>query len=190
MSTITKDMLDPELKQFDEFLGNQDWVGAAQMIAVQLHSGQVDKQGAPYLGHLHRVARIAEGIMDVHMDRETVVAVALLHDSIEDTDVTYEELAEIFPSRVVDEVAILTRPDGVSYRGFIDQIALTRSPVAILVKLADLEDNTNPARGPIPPSLSKRYHLAKLRLEEALVDVSRGVYRDEWIIKEEEESNG
>lgn len=104
----------------------------AAVICVTKHAGQRDKMGSAYFQHPMRVA------MRCGNDEEKMVA--LLHDTIEDTDVTVEYLlAEGFPQSIVDGVLSVTKCKGESYEDFVArarQNALGRA-----VKIHDLEDN-------------------------------------------------
>lgn len=104
----------------------------ALQIAVQAHAGQKDKSGAAYIFHPIRV-----------MSRCTSPAakiVGLLHDVVEDTPVTFDELAaEGFCAEVLDALRLLTHDDAVPYADYIEQVKT--HPIATEAKLADLEDN-------------------------------------------------
>ena len=108
----------------------------AMILAYAAHHGQLDKSGIPYI--LHPV-HLAE-----QMDDEISCCVALLHDTVEDTDVTLEDLAKIFPAEVVDAVSLLTHREGVPYFDYVR--AIKANPVAIKVKLADLAHNGDQSR--------------------------------------------
>lgn len=104
----------------------------AALICVTKHAGQRDKMGCAYFQHPMRVA------MRCHTDEEKMVA--LLHDTIEDTDVTAEYLlAEGFPQSVVDGILSVTKRPGESYEEFVARAK--RNPLGRVVKLHDLEDN-------------------------------------------------
>ena len=104
----------------------------AIQLAVQRHRGQKDKAGAPYILHPLRVmARMAT-------DVERMVAV--LHDVVEDTGTTLDDLHQLgFPAAAISAVERLTRRAGEPYEAFIARIK--PDPLARRVKLADLEDN-------------------------------------------------
>lgn len=104
----------------------------AALICVTKHAGQRDKAGCAYFQHPVRVA------MRCRTDEEKIVA--LLHDTIEDTDVTTEYLlAEGFPQAIVDGILSVTKRDGESYEAFVARAK--RNPLGRVVKLHDLEDN-------------------------------------------------
>ncbi|MGM9871031.1 MAG: GTP pyrophosphokinase [Muribaculaceae bacterium] len=104
----------------------------AALICVTKHAGQRDKMGCAYFQHPMRVA------MRCRTDEEKIVA--LLHDTIEDTDVTPEYLiAEGFPQTVVDGILSVTKRVGESYEDFV--VRAKQNPLGRVVKLHDLEDN-------------------------------------------------
>ena len=108
----------------------------AMNLAYNAHHGQFDKGGVPYIFHPIHLAE--------EMDDEVSTCVALLHDTVEDTAVTLEELAEIFPREIVEAVDLLTHRDGVEYFDYVRSIRA--NPVAVKVKLADLRHNGDPKR--------------------------------------------
>lgn len=108
----------------------------AMQIAYDAHHGQVDKAGVPYIFHpLH----LAEAMED-----EISCCAALLHDTVEDTDITPEFLAAEFPQAVVEAVRLLTHEDGTDYFDYVRR--LRSNPIAKKVKLADLAHNSDATR--------------------------------------------
>ena len=110
---------------------------AAKAIAHREHSDQSDKAGQPYIGH---VSRVAARVSDDH-DAETV---AWLHDVVEDTDVTLDDLRAEFPPEVVEAVDAVTYRDDSPRDAYYERIAA--NPLAKKVKLADIADNSDPVR--------------------------------------------
>jgi len=109
----------------------------AIMIAVNAHRGQLDKQDLPYVLHPLRV-------MLKQKDPEARVA-AVLHDVVEDTEVSLEDLAGAgFSAEALEAVRLLTHDKSVPYLDYVKAIAA--DPIARQVKLADLEDNLDPSR--------------------------------------------
>ena len=105
-------------------------------IAYHAHHGQVDKAGVPYIFHPLHLAK--------QMEDEISCCAALLHDTVEDTDVTLEALASEFPAEVVEAVRLLTHSEDTDY---FDYVRCIRSnPIAMKVKLVDLNHNSNAAR--------------------------------------------
>lgn len=108
----------------------------AMRIAYDAHHGQIDKSGDPYIFHPFHLAE--------QMENEAEVCVALLHDTAEDTDVTLEQLAEEFPTEVIDALRLLTHEDGTDYFDYVRK--LRENPIAKAVKLADLSHNSDETR--------------------------------------------
>lgn len=99
-----------------------------------LHKDQTDKSGLPYVFHPWHVAE--------SMDDEMKTTVALLHDAVEDTDITLDDLIEGgFPEEVVSVFALMTHEEGVDYFDYIKKLA--DNPIAREVKLADLKHNSD-----------------------------------------------
>jgi (p)ppGpp synthase/HD superfamily hydrolase len=123
----------------DELLTATDQLARASAIASIAHRGQVDKAGEPYLGHVQRVAGMFD---DAHWVERCI---ALLHDTIEDSDITEVDLFRAGVDRhVLDAVVLLTRTEDVAPAEYYARIS--GNPAARLVKLADLADNANPER--------------------------------------------
>ena len=108
----------------------------AMQIAYQAHHGQTDKCGCPYVFHPFHLAE--------QMQDEYTVCAALLHDVVEDTDMTIEQLAEEFPEPIIEAIKLLTHQDGVDYFEYVR--ALKGNPIAKAVKLADLAHNSDRER--------------------------------------------
>jgi (p)ppGpp synthase/HD superfamily hydrolase len=103
-------------------------------IAVRAHAGQKGKDGSPYILHPLRVMTRAR------TDEERMAAV--LHDVVEDSEVTLEDLRGAgFPEEVLTVVRLLTHEEGVSYEDYVER--LKPHPMARRIKLADLEDNSD-----------------------------------------------
>ena len=110
----------------------------AMKIAYQAHHGQTDKAGLPYVFHPFHLAE--------QMNDEYSVCVALLHDVVEDTDMTLDELKKIFPAEIIDAIALLTHPKNVPYLAYVERIK--DNPLARAVKIADIHHNSDPSRMP------------------------------------------
>lgn len=108
----------------------------AMRLAYQAHQGQLDYNGIPYIFHPVHLAE--------QMDDEISCTVALLHDTVEDTAVTLDDLRREFPAEVVDAVALLTHDASVDYFDYVR--AIKRNPIAVKVKLADLAHNSDQTR--------------------------------------------
>lgn len=124
----------------------QSFVQVAEAIARRAHAGQADKSGVDYIGHPERVAA---GVR-THGGDDGAVAAAWLHDVLEDCDVTAGDLLEAgIPVPVVEAVRAVTKTKGETLEDYCARIRA--NPTAMLVKRADLEDNTDPARTAILP---------------------------------------
>ena len=108
-------------------------------IAAEAHAGQNDRAGAPYILHPIRLM--------IQMDSENAMMAAVLHDVVENSVWTLDDLRkEGFSNEVLNAVDSLTHRDkeGEDYWDYIQRAK--SDPIAIKVKLADLEDNLNPDR--------------------------------------------
>lgn len=133
----------------------------AIQIAVLAHNGQVDKGGQPYI--LHPISVMMK------MDTIEEKIVAILHDSIEDSNIKEEELIAFgIPKKLVDEIDLLTRKNGDSYMQYISKVKTGK--IAKKVKLADLETNMDLNRIKKPTKTDfdrvKKYKKAYKRLLE------------------------
>lgn len=108
----------------------------AMRIAYNAHHGQLDKSGIPYIFHPCHLAE--------QMNDEYTTCVALLHDVVEDTDVTLDQLSDIFPQQVVDAIALMTHTADTDYLTYVEKIK--HNPIAKTVKLADLKHNSDQTR--------------------------------------------
>lgn len=121
----------------------------AALICVTKHQGQRDKMGCAYFQHPVRVS------MRCSTDDEKIVA--LLHDTIEDTDVTPEYLLrEDFPQYLVEAILSVTKRDGESYEEFVARAK--ENPIGRHVKIHDLEDNLDVMRlDEVSPDMAARF---------------------------------
>lgn len=109
----------------------------AMKLCFEAHKDQVDKSGMPYVFHPFHLAE--------QMQDETTTVVALLHDVIEDTDYTLQDLTDMgFQKEITDALALLTHDKDVPY---MDYVATVKgNAVAKAVKLADLQHNSDLSR--------------------------------------------
>lgn len=116
---------------------NNNLLKKALAIATKVHEGQTDKAGVLYILHPIRVSNRCR------TDEERIVAI--LHDTIEDTDVTPDYLlSEGFPKNIVEAVLSVTHNEGESYEDFV--IRSKQNPIGRQVKIHDLEDNMDITR--------------------------------------------
>lgn len=136
---------------------NQDLLERALTFCVLAHKEQRDKGEKVYAFHPIRVSQR----LDDNFDK----ICALLHDIVEDTEFTLEDIKENFGWAVSMTVDLLSRRGTETYFEYIDR--LKKNPTAVRVKLADLEDNMDVTRGwKIPSGMMKRMMKAKRILEE------------------------
>lgn len=118
-----------------------DTIESVDKLAAAVHVDQVDKSGQPYVGHVRGAARIAEQNGATVEQRMA----ALLHDSVEDTSCTLDQLAALgVPDAVLRMVDALTHRPGEDQRGYLTR--LTETPEAVVVKRADIAHNQSPDR--------------------------------------------
>ncbi|HWP80821.1 MAG TPA: HD domain-containing protein [Candidatus Acidoferrum sp.] len=112
----------------------------ALRIAYDAHHGQADRTGLPYIYHpLHLAEHIG--------DSEVLIATALLHDVVEDTDITFDDLAaQGITKDVITALKLLTHDERVSYMDYVRHIKDSGNKTAIAVKLADLRHNADACR--------------------------------------------
>ena len=132
----------------------------AIVLAVESHRGQRDKANQPYILHPLRVM--------FRLDTEEERIVGVLHDVVEDSEITLDDLRQMgYSEQIVQAIDHLSRRADETYEQFVKRTA--RHPLARRVKVADLEDNMDIRRYPslndkIIESL-KRYHQAWRKLK-------------------------
>lgn len=120
-----------------------EMIRLADNIADNAHLGQVDKNGWPYISHPRRVALKVREIAPEELRTEAQI-VALLHDIVEDTEVTLPYLAQYFSARIVDAVDALTKRPHEPLESSMARVRANE--IALWVKRADIADNTDPER--------------------------------------------
>lgn len=108
----------------------------AMIIAYNAHQNQFDKANIPYIYHPIHIAE--------QMDTELECIVALLHDVVEDTDITFNDLEKEFPKEVIDLLKILTHDKKIDYIEYIKKVKT--NPIATKIKIADLKHNSDITR--------------------------------------------
>lgn len=108
----------------------------AMIIAYEAHKNQVDKSGVPYIYHPIHVAE--------QMNTENECIIALLHDVVEDTNVTFKQLEEVFSKEIIDILKLLTKKKEIDYYEYINKVK--ENTVARKVKIADIEHNLDRSR--------------------------------------------
>lgn len=112
-------------------------IDEALTLVANKFKGVTDKDGEPYVMHCLRVMMGTE-----HPHAQLV---GLMHDLVEDTDVTLEDLQSLgFPPEVVEGVTLVTHEDSISYTDYV--VRLSHNEIARQVKLSDLRDNSSITR--------------------------------------------
>jgi len=141
-----------------------DLVGAAFELALAAHGRQTDRAGQLYIGHVARVT--------ARLDSPADQVVALLHDVVEDTDVTLDEIAARFGDGVAHSVDCLTHPENEALEDYIARVA--SDDCAVRVKLADLDDNDDDARLALLSEETRARLKDKYRRSRVLLEQARG----------------
>ena len=133
----------------------------ALKLCFEAHKAQLDKSGMPYVFHPFHLAE--------QMRDENTTIVALLHDVIEDTDYTFNDLTAMgFDAAVIEAIKLMTHEEGVPYMDYVEKIK--SNPIAREVKLADLRHNSDLSRLDAPTEKDKmrveKYRKAIELLEE------------------------
>lgn len=120
----------------------------ALKLANEAHSGQNRKDSnVPYIIHPIRVSG--------YFNDDFRKTVAILHDILEDTEITKSKLLKLFTSRVVQTVEILTHREGENYFDYIRRVA--QNEIATEIKIADIADNLSDNLSMLPQSILERY---------------------------------
>ena len=133
-------------------------------IAYKAHEGQLDRSGIPYIFHPMHIAE--------QMTTEETCIVAILHDVVEDTDVTLDELKEAgFSENVINAINLLTHRDEVPYLDYVR--ALKDDPIASVVKLADLNHNSDRSRLSVITKKDEQRFLKYQKAKEILQGIQK-----------------
>ena len=141
----------------------------AEELIKKLFDGKVDKGGYPYLDHLHEVSNRVDG--------DDAKLIGLLHDTLEDTSMTREELLNLgFSEHIVSSIEVLTRREKEDYSDYIDRIVASDNVDALNVKLADLNHNMDISRIKNPTfkdfdRIEKRYRPAYIKISNKLEEM-------------------
>ena len=158
-------------EEFKRIKDTDDLIYKSLEIVTKLFNEKCDKGGFPYVIHLLKVySGVSEYLEKI---------CALLHDVVEDTDVTYDDLKNVgYSDEVIDILRILTKTKGEDYRKYIDRIINSNNIHAMNIKLADLRHNMDLSRIKNPTAndyerISKRYEPAYERINVKLKEMER-----------------
>ena len=153
----------------DEYLvlkESKDLLFKTLELVIRVFDDKVDKGGLPYFNHLLKV------YSSLSSYKEKIVA--LLHDIVEDTNITYEDLKEYgYDSEIIHILTYLTKKKGEYYPDYIDRIISSNNIHVLNVKLADLKHNMDITRISNPTvndyeRISKRYEPAYIKIKNKL----------------------
>lgn len=132
--------------RLNEFYNLEEDPETAYAYARQQHNGQTRSDGSPYLNHPERVAVAVSRFADTH-NLDELISAALLHDTIEDTSTTYEDLKVLFGGLIASIVKELTSDKEeiakVGKTEYLSKKMAAMSSYALIVKLADRLDNVS-----------------------------------------------
>lgn len=132
----------------------------ALKTCFEAHKDQLDKSGMPYVFHPFHLAE--------QMKTEYSTCVALLHDVVEDTDMTLEDISSLgFPKDVTDALHLLTHDPSVPYMDYV--LKIKDNPIAREVKLADLYHNSDMSR--LEPSMIDDYAIKRQEKYKAAINL-------------------
>jgi (p)ppGpp synthase/HD superfamily hydrolase len=115
----------------------ENLVDKAVALALKAHTGQLDKGGNPYILHPLRMA--------LRFNDPSLQVISILHDVIEDSNITFSDLNSFgFSNEIVEAISALTKNESENYEDFINRVCLNK--LATQVKLVDLEDNMDVTR--------------------------------------------
>lgn len=141
-----------------------DMTKKAIKLMFEKHKDQVDKSGLPYVFHPFHVAE--------QMNDETTTIVALLHDIVEDTDTTFEDLEKIgFSKIVIDALRLMTHDKNTDYFEYIK--AIGTNPIARKVKIKDLEHNMDTSRLDVVDENAEKRLIKYKKCHNYLIDIDK-----------------
>ena len=130
-------------------------------LASQAHAGQTDKNGVAYI---HHPVSVANNYHRLFGQDYAGIATALLHDTLEDTDLDSKDLNAYVPETVIYSISLLTKNKGTDYLEYIKNLIATGDKTAMRVKYCDLLHNTDPERGSTPPPHKAQLYQQALHL--------------------------
>jgi (p)ppGpp synthase/HD superfamily hydrolase len=150
-------------------MDRQAQLAIAIQTAANAHAGQFDKGGKPYI--LHPLHMMNQLLFDTKL-----ATIAVLHDVVEDSDISFVDLTELgMDESVISALKCLTHQEAESYEAYVERICSNHD--AIRVKLKDLQHNSCITRlkgiGPTDIARVEKYHKAFMRLTEAKLAFER-----------------
>lgn len=158
-------------EEYENIKNNDELIYKSLEIVTRIFNDKCDKGGFPYVIHL---LKVYEGVSD-YLEK----VCALLHDVVEDTDVTYDDLKEVgYNNDVISVLEILTKVKGEDYRDYIERIISSENVHAMNIKLSDLRHNMDLGRIKNPTTndyerVSKRYEPAYQKIINKLEEMEK-----------------
>ena len=156
-------------KQYVEFVAED--AASALHFAAKAHQGQTRSDGSDYINHPERVAEIVKKFKKSH-NLDALISAAFLHDTVEDTGTTHEDLVALFGGLVASLVKELTSDKGeidkVGKKEYLSQKMAKMSSWALVVKLADRLDNVKDIATAKTPEWRKKYKTETLGIMDRL----------------------
>jgi (p)ppGpp synthase/HD superfamily hydrolase len=156
-------------EEYEVLKSEENLIYKSLEIVTRLFDDKVDKGGLPYSIHL---LKVYSGVSD-YIEK----VCALLHDVVEDTEVTFDELKEVgYPDEVIEILTLLTKPKGADYQVYIDNIVNSENIHAMNVKLSDLRHNMDLSRIKNPTindyeRVNKRYAPAYTKIQQKIKEM-------------------
>lgn len=181
--------VDRIVERYVEYNGDSNTaiIYTAYEMAKKAHAQQIRATGEPYLVHPVSVMEI---LSEIHVDKDTLIA-ALLHDTIEDTDLSYEDIQEYFGQDVADLVDGVTKLSKINYHSKEEQqaenfrkmfLAMAKDIRVVLIKLADRLHNMRTMKFKQP---DRQREISQETLDIYAPLAGRlGVYRIKWELED------
>ena len=156
-------------EKYEYYKNQDDLIFKSLELVTRLFDDKVDKGGLPYSIHL---LKVYSGVSD-YIEK----VCALLHDVVEDTDVTFDDLREFgYPEEVIEILKLLTKSKGADYQAYIDNIVDSGNAHAMNIKLSDLRHNMDINRIKNPTvndyeRVNKRYAPAYEKIQNKLNEI-------------------
>ncbi len=155
--------------EYSKLKSSNDLLLKTLELVIKLFEGKTDKAGLPYYNHLLKVY--------ANVDNYDEKIIALLHDVVEDTEVTFDDLKVYgYPENILEALRVLTKKKGEYYPDYIERIIDSNNIQALNVKLADLKHNVDINRIENPTindyeRINKRYIPAINKIQNKLEQI-------------------
>ena len=155
--------------EYSKLKSSNDLLLKTLELVIKLFEGKTDKAGSPYYNHLLKVY--------ANVDNYDEKIIALLHDVVEDTEVTFDDLKVYgYPENILEALRVLTKKKGEYYPDYIERIIDSNNIQALNVKLADLKHNVDINRIENPTindyeRINKRYIPAINKIQNKLEQI-------------------